>query len=229
MYIVTIDNFNGPLDLLLYLLKKDDVKIEDINIEKITKQYLDYIKHMEKLNLDVASEYLVMASELIEMKSLILLPSVEIIEEKENLIARLIEYKNYQEVTEKLKELETKRGKIYTKNPSILEDLNTITEKHEEVSVLLEAFRRLLEKQVLEKPLDTKILLKEYSINERCKEIKSILKSKNKVNFLSLFDNFVKDYVIVTFLSILDLAKKQEISIEQENNFKDIYLLNKEK
>lgn len=228
-YLVTIDNFSGPLDLLLHLLKKENVKIEDINIEQITNQYLDYINKMEELNLDITSEYLVMAAELIEMKSYILLPKVEIEEEedpRENLIKRLIEYKNYKEITETFKELEENRFQIYTKEPSNLSEYeDEMVEVKEDIDVLIEAFKELLKKT--EPPLDTKITSKEYSIHIRNKEIKDILRKKKKVEFLELFDNFNKDYIIITFLSILDLSKRQELEIEQEYNFNKIFLINK--
>ena len=228
-YLVTIDNFSGPLDLLLHLLKKENVKIEDINIEKITIQYLDYINKMDELNLDVTSEYLVMAASLIEMKSYLLVPKVEVEEEedpREELIKKLKEYKNYKEVTENLKKLEESRALIYTKLPSDLSDYEVDKAKiTEPLDVLIDAFEELLRRN--EPPLDTKVTTKEYSIHTRNKEIKDILRKKKKVEFLELFDNFSKDYVIITFLSILDLSKKQELTIEQKENFNKIYLINK--
>ena len=100
-YKVTIDNFDGPLDLLLHLIKSSDIDIYVISIEEISKQYLDYIQAMKELNLDVASEYLVMASELMVIKSMLLLPQTKLEDEdyeedpREQLIQRLIEYKQY--------------------------------------------------------------------------------------------------------------------------------------
>lgn len=226
-YIVAIDNFNGPLDLLLHLLKKDNVKIEDISIEKITEQYLEYITKMEELNLDITSEYLVMAAELIEMKSYLLVPKKQIEEEedpRQNLIEKLTQYKNYKEVTEQLKELEKQRAEIYTKDPTIIEiDDNT----HESVDILVEAFKNFISRQELDKPLDTTIATKEYSVHERSIEIKTLLKRKKKIEFTELFDTMLKEYIVVTFLSILELSKKQELDIIQDNNFDKIYLINK--
>jgi len=123
-YEVRIDEFEGPLDLLLHLIKQSNIDIYDISLSDITDQYLDYIKKMEELNLDVASEYLVMASELIEYKSRQLLPKKDLKEDeyeedpKEELIRKLIDYKRYKEVTETFKELESVRSNIYTKSPS---------------------------------------------------------------------------------------------------------------
>ncbi|MDD3187099.1 MAG: segregation/condensation protein A [Bacilli bacterium] len=231
-YIITIDNFSGPLDLLLHLLKKDNVKIEDINIEKITEQYLNYINKMETLDLDVTSEYLVMAAELIEMKSYVLLPVQVNNEEEENpreeLIKRLIEYRNYKEITDELKLLEDERKKYFSKDISDLSPFEIEShDKTECVDVLIEAFNNFIKRQELDKPIDTKVAIKEYSLTERNKEIGSIIRKRKKVEFKELFDKFDRGYIIITFLSILDLSKKQEIKIIQENNFKDIFLVNK--
>ena len=123
-YCFTIDKFSGPLDLLLHLIKQSNIDIYDIKIEEITNQYLDYIKKMEELNLNIASSYLVMAAELIEMKASMLLPKPEIAEDeyeedpKERLIKRLIEYQNYKEITTKFHELELDRQQYYTKQSS---------------------------------------------------------------------------------------------------------------
>lgn len=237
-YIVTIDNFDGPLDLLLHLIKKMDIDIYDISIEEITKQYLNYINSMKELNLDIASEYLVMASELLEMKSSMLLPKNDIVEDeyeedpKERLIKRLIEYKRYKELVPDFKELEQLRKEEFTKEP---DDLYQFKKETDEVILedlkledLINAFSEFLKRKELEKPLNTKITKKEYSVKKRNKEIKKILEEKKKISFDELFDVMTKDYVVVTFLSILDLARKQSLVIKQENNFNKIYLKIKE-
>lgn len=233
-YEVKINEFEGPLDLLLHLIKQSDIKIEEIRIDVITEQYLSYIKKMEELNLDIASEYLVMAAELIEMKSNSLLPKkeeeVEEVEEdpREELIKRLLEYESYKKMTDVFKEYEVERKEIYTKEPSSLDDY-----KSDEIEVninlddILKAFKLFIEKQEFMKPLNTKITTKEYSEEERGKEIKQRLKIDKKVEFTSLFDVYSKDYIVVTFLAILDLVRKQEILVEQDNNFNKIYLLDR--
>ena len=125
-YKIMIDEFEGPMDLLLHLIKKDNIDIIDISIEKITKQYLDYIEEMENLNLDIASEYLIIAAELLEIKSSKLLPKQENDEVEEdleaNFINRLIEYKQYKEITQQFKELEENRKEVYTKIPDSLNE-----------------------------------------------------------------------------------------------------------
>lgn len=231
-YTVKIDEFEGPLDLLLHLIKQSNISIYDISIEEITKQYMDYINQMEILNLTVASEYLIMAAELIEMKSSSLLPRKEDTEDdyeenkKDKLISRLLEYEQYKKISESLKQLELSRKDIYTKFPSELEQFKTekVVEKGSDLSILLDAFNEFLKRKEEEKPLNTKITSKEYSVDVRNKEIKELLKLRKKVNFYDLFEINTKEYIVVTFLSILDLAKKQEIKIIQDNNFNNIVL-----
>lgn len=231
-YTVKIDEFEGPLDLLLHLIKQSNISIYDISIEEITKQYMDYINQMEILNLTVASEYLIMAAELIEIKSSSLLPRKEENEDdyeenkKDKLISRLLEYEQYKKISESLKQLELSRKDIYTKFPSELEQFKTekVVEKGSDLSVLLDAFNEFLKRKEEEKPLNTKITNKEYSVDVRNKEIKELLKLKKKVNFYDLFEINTREYIVVTFLSILDLAKKQEIKIIQDNNFNNIVL-----
>ena len=233
-YIVTIDKFQGPLDLLLHLVKQTNLDIYEIKIEEIVLQYFNYIKQMEEMNLNIASSYLVMAAELLEIKALMLLPKdEEIVDEfeenpKDRLIKRLIEYQNYKDLTGEFQELENKRHEYYTKLPSNLSDydlkINGSLPDNIDLNDLMNAFNKFLERQQLQKPLNTKIANKEYSIFERSLEIKKIIKEKKKVSFEELFDIRNKGYIVVTFLSILNLAKTKEVKIEQENNFETIYL-----
>lgn len=229
-YKITIDNFDGPLDLLLHLIKENNIDIYDIKVEEIAKQYLDYIESMKNLNLSIASEYLVMASELIEMKSRMLLPKRE--EEdtdeyeedpREVLIERLLAYKKYKEVTKEFKDLELTRKLVISKEQ---ENLSKYLKEEENenlsVSDLVDAFNNLLEKKRLEKPVQTKITKKELSVTEKVIKIRDILKEKRKVNFEDLFENSSKEEIIVSFLSILEMLKKDEIIVKQENNFNNI-------
>lgn len=229
-----IGDFEGPLDLLLHLIKKSKMEIFDIEISDITNQYLNYIQEMTDMNLDIASEYLVMAAELIEIKSRKLLPKLKEEDEEEpeenpeeELKRRLVEYKKYKESTEYFKELEEKRSNYYTKAPESLRQYsNEKLENDGTVDVydLLDAFQKLLERQEYNKPLNTKITRKELSVKERIVKIRDILKEKSKVKFVDLFDDFSKPYVVVTFLSVLEMVKNREINIKQDNNFSDIYL-----
>ena len=236
-YQITIPEFEGPLDLLLHLIKESNINICDISIEEIANQYLDYINTMESMNLDIASEYIVMAAELIELKSSILLPRPQILEPedeedpRERLITKLLDYKQYKEMTSLFKDLEIQRKEVYTKEPSDLKkygiDFEPRLSNDITLSDLLNAVNRFLENREKKKPLNTKVTTKEYSISKRSNEIRNIVKLKKNVEFSQLFDFVSKEYLVVTFLSILDLTRKQEILIKQDLNFDKIYISEK--
>lgn len=232
-YSIKINEFEGPLDLLLHLIKQSNIDIYDIEISEITKQYLDYINKMEELNINIASSYIVMAAELMEIKSKSLLPKKEEEEEtedeevvsKENLINKLIEYKKYKEMTPSFKELESIRQNIYIKSPEKLNNyLDEVVVNDGDTSVedLVDAFKKFLERKNLEKPITTKITNKEYSVKERKHNIKNILREKKKVLFTELFEENNTGFIIVTFLSILEMTKEKEIIIKQDTNFSNI-------
>ena len=230
-YVTKINEFEGPLDLLLHLIKKSNIDIYDISLSDITDQYLEYIHQMEELNLDIASEYLVMATELLEYKSRSLLPKKieddkEEEDPKEELIKRLVDYKKYKEITSEFKKLEDIRSEIYTKTPSNINEYDEKVINNSELSVndLISAFKKFIDRKEYEKPLNTKITTKELSVSDRIIKIKEILKTKNEVNFIDLLDKLTKDYVVVTFLSILEMSKNKEIEIKQDNNFGNIII-----
>lgn len=226
-----INEFEGPLDLLLHLIKENKMDIMNIEIEQITEQYISYLNEQEKMNLEIASEYLVMASELIEIKSKLLLPNQkteneeEEIDPREQLVNRLLEYQAYKEITKVLKEKEELRKEIYTKSP---ENVKNYVDESAKLSSditlddLVEAFKKYLERKKESKPLKTKVTTNEISVSSRRLEIKSILKNKPKVSFFELFPILNKEYIVVTFLAILEMAKNKELKIIQDKNFDDI-------
>ena len=229
-YEVKINEFEGPLDLLLHLIKKDNINIFDIKIEDIVKQYLSYIEKMKEEELDIKSEYLVMASELIELKSKMLLPNKteeieeEIEEETNNLINRLLEYEKYKNMTCEFRKLENIRSDIYTRDSE--EILNYVNNDDIDYGIdlddLVNAFKKFLEYKEMSKPLNTKIEKKEYSVGDRCVDIRKKINVKKIVKFEELFDIVNKEYVVVTFLAILSMARNKEIIIKQDNNFNEI-------
>lgn len=238
MHNFVINDFEGPLDLLLHLIKTSKMDIYDISIEEITKQYLDFIKQMKDMNLDIASEYLVMASELIEIKSKLLLPSNNDLGEdeyeedpREALINRLVEYKKYKDMIDTFKELELSRKDIFTKEPINLNEYRDSEVKNNgDVSLedLISALNDFLKRKEDEKPRETKITKRELSVTDRTVQIRDVLKKKKKVSFFELFEVKTKEYVVVTFLSILEMAKEGEILIKQEDNFNNIIITAKE-
>ena len=210
-YKFKINDFEGPLDLLLHLIKESKMDIFNIEIVSLTNQYLDFISHMEELNLSIASSYLVMASELMYMKSNYLLPRPE---------------KEDEDEIDAKEQLEEERKDLFTKSTSSLKEFKSDEIKlGEDVTLddLLKAFSRFLERKNYEKPISTKVTTKEISVEERTYQVRNILKLRKKVEFFDLFENYSKPYVVVTFLSILEMAKNNELKIIQENNFDKIY------
>ena len=226
-----IQDFEGPLDLLLHLIKESKMDIFNIEIESITKQYVDFLEQQEKMNLEVSSEYLVLAAELIEIKSKMLIPNNKIEEEapeedpREELVNRLLEYQAYKDITKVLQEKELIRKDIYTKLPENIHNyLEETKEIHSDVTLddLIEAFQKYYQRKIDSRPLKTKVTVNEISVSSRRYEIKSLLKKKKKVSFFELFPIVTKEYIVATFLAILEMAKNRELRIVQEEAFDDI-------
>ena len=225
-----INEFEGPLDLLLHLIKESKMNIMDIEIEKITDQYMNYLDLQEKMNLEIASEYLVMASELIELKSKLLLPNPkneegEEEDPREELVNRLLEYQAYKEITKVLQDKENLRKEIYTKAPEnirnyVEEDVSITTDVT--LDDLVEAFKKYLERKKETKPFQTKITVNEVTVSSRRHDIKNLLRTKKRVSFFELFPVVSKEYVIATFLAVLEMAKSHELTITQDGTFDDI-------
>jgi len=229
---VEINDFSGPLDLLLHLIKSNKMDIYDINIELITREYIDYINNNKDLTIDACSEYLVMASELIHLKSKLLLHHEDEDDEEyeinneEELRDRLLEYQKIKDMANDFRVLEERRSYVYTKLPSNLNEFKEEAKLNTDITLndLLNAFEEFLKRQKSKKPSVTTVTKKEFSVEERNNSIRKIIKDRGKINFLDLFDDISKPYVIITFLSILDLSKKSEIIITQDKNFGEIYL-----
>lgn len=234
MYNFCINDFEGPLDLLLHLIRSSKMDIYDINIESITKQYLDFINNAREISVDVASEYLVMAAELIHLKSKLLLNKNEENDEdeeyelnsEEDLRNKLLEYEKVKELTSTFANLEEKRSDFFTKLPSDLSEFKSEGALDPDVDLndLINAFELFLARQKLSKPLKTTITKKELSVADRTRQIRNILKEKGKCEFTSLFESITKPYVVVTFLSILEMSKNKEVLITQDKNFGEIML-----
>ena len=226
-----LDEFSGPLDLLLHLIKENKMDILNIEMEKITNQYMEYLNKMEEMNLEVTSNYLVLASELLYIKSKMLLPRPKDEDEEEEedprseLVTRLLEYQTYKEITKTLKEKEELRKEIYTKAPEDMKDFMTegvnITDELN-IDDLVDAFKKFLLRQKENKPIHTQVTEKEVTVAERRKRIKDIIFKKKKVSFFELFEDYSKEYVVATFLAVLEMAKAGELTIKQKKTFDDI-------
>jgi len=232
IYNFSVLDFEGPLDLLLHLIKINKMEIETINVENITNQYMVFINQMKESSIDIASEYLVMASELVHLKSKMLVNSKEEtddeyeINSEEDLKEKLLEYERIKDITNTFKDLEGARSEVYTKIPSNLSEYKKDAPLDSNITLndLILAFENFLNREKLKKPINTRITKRELSVDDRVKSIRNIFKSKKKVMFTELFEELSKPYVIVTFLSILEMSKNDEISLKQEKNYGDIII-----
>lgn len=231
-----IEDFEGPLDLLLHLVKVSKMDIYKVNISYIIDEYLKFIKSIDKYDIDISSEYLVMSSELIHLKSRKLLNLDEEeqdeyeITSEEDLRNRLIEYEKYKNMTKTFQELEENRMNYYTKLPENLKeyiDNTKIVNSDVTIDDLVKAFLDMQKRVSLKKPIVTKVTKIEYSIKKRINEIRKILKIKKRVPFTDLFDIITKDNLVVTLLSVLDMSKNNEIRLSQEKMFSTIMIESK--
>ena len=230
-----INDFEGPLDLLLHLVKTAKMDIYEIDTKYIIDKYLEFIESIPKDDLDDASEYLVMAAELIHLKSRLLLNLDSdsddnddfTINSEDDLKNKLIEYERYQNVTNVFKELEEKRNEFFTKLPENLNEFVETKEKLEgnmDVELLKVALIELNKRMSYQKPINTRITRKEISVEERKEYIREYISKRGNVKFTDLFEDYTKDLVVATFLSILDMCKQREITLKQDTNFGEIYI-----
>lgn len=239
MYEVKLEAFTGPLDLLLHLINRLEIDIYDIPMAELTAQYIDHIHAMKVLELNEASEYLVMAATLLAIKSRMLLPihegemedaefEVDGPDPREELVAKLIEYKKYKEAATELKTLEAQRAQVFTRPPS---DLSAFTPDEQlalfdanvNVYDMLSAFQKLLRRKQLKKPLSTRVARQEISVKAQMIAVIDSLKLHGgKSSFSDLFPYEDKSTIIVTFLSLLELMKRHVVFVEQQHNFEDL-------
>ena len=234
--------FEGPLDLLLHLIEKNKVDIYDIPIVTITEQYLEYVEQMQESDMDVMSEFLVMAATLIQIKSKMLLPKEEKEEEEEEdpraeLVRRLLEYKMYKYAALELKDMELDASYYIYKKPTIPEEVESYKEKVDPVALvdgmtlnkLNDIFKSIMRKQV-EKvdPIRSKfgtIEKEEINIEERMIQIREEVRGLKGISFRTLLESQpTRMNIIITFMSILELMKVGAITIRQEEIFGDIVI-----
>lgn len=239
-YKVKLDTFEGPLDLLLHLVNQLEIDIYDIPVAEITHQYIQFIRAMERIELNIASEYLVMAATLIEIKSAMLLPKKEVTladdeyeeDPREQLIQRLIEYRKYKEAAERLQQKELEENEIYTRPPTNFDELLEEAPKIPgDVSVydMLHAVDKMLQRKSWNRPIETTIQREDISIEERMEEIiEQVSHSTEAILFEELFPYPSKGYIVTTLLAILQLLKLNKITCEQSIHFEPIYVYGKD-
>ncbi|MGH4138041.1 segregation/condensation protein A [Clostridium sp.] len=238
---IKVTNFEGPFDLLLHLIKKNEMDIYDINIFEITNQYLEHLKSMNEMDLEVTSEFIVIAATLIQIKSIRLLPknkeensSDEEKDVEAELLSKLIEYRKYKVIAEKLKMLEQDAGIMFSKKPEIIEEDNKNAKeidflKNVTMLDLYNLYNNLMQQYInkmnVNNVINKNILVDEYKIEDKMEELRDALNLFGKVYFSKLIYGYSsKIEVIVTFLALLELIKIRSVRVIQESTFKDIYL-----
>ncbi|MBB6448982.1 segregation and condensation protein A [Geomicrobium halophilum] len=242
-YSVKLDSFEGPLDLLLHLIQQAEVDIYDIPVAKITEQYMTYIHTMQELELDVASEYLVMASTLLAIKSQMLLPKQDVwadedweLEDwgeedpREELVAQLETYLQYKEIASELRERHVKRSHLFTKPPSRInteskENMEHTTDIEASLSDLLQAYQHVYQRLRFERPHTATVETQRWTVESKMETITTlVLERKQAVPFLELYKKGQINEQVTTFMALLQLVKDGSVICKQEKNFADIYI-----
>lgn len=232
VYEVKLDVFEGPLDLLLHLINKMEIDIFDIPIKILTEQYIDYLHSMQKLELNIAAEYLVMASTLLLIKSKMILPvHEEIMTEEEyedprdTLVQQLVEYQQFKQAASQLSVKKQQREQLFSKAPTEVEiDIQHTAPLKMDIALLVQAFERVMNKQLLHHPLEKLVHREEIEIDTVISELQDKLQSQSNVSFNELvYQHRSRAYTITLFLAILELLKQNQINIEERNE--EIYIL----
>lgn len=231
-YAIKTDNFEGPLDLLCHLIDKNKMNINDIKISDITDQYLQYIKQMEEMNLDITSEFLVMASTLLYLKSKSLLPKQESEEEElteEELIRRIIEYKKYKEITNKLKENFQTFSNRFFKVAEEIELPKQKIEKDYDKTIIPEIYSNLIKRNEEKinqnaKNIERIALVETYTVASKVKDMFKALVRNKRFIFNKLFSikEHNKQEVVTAFSGLLEMSRRSKITTSQEDTFGDI-------
>ncbi|MDR5658164.1 segregation/condensation protein A [Serpentinicella sp. ANB-PHB4] len=239
-YKIKIEAFEGPFDLLFHLIDKNKVDLYDIPINQITEQYLSYLNKMKQLDLDITSEFLIMAATLIEIKSKMLLPQEKsnLIEEdeedpREELVRKMVEYKKYKEIAKQFKIREEKNNKVFYKKKEeiLIEETNSEDQFQQvEINDLLKAFQKIINSPKSNSS-NTSINFRSMkrdtiTIEEKMKDILYLLNDNSQISFSKCFSNHSdKIDLITTFLAVLELIKSKKIIVCQNSLFCDIKIL----
>lgn len=235
MYKIVLPNFEGPFDLLLYFIKRDELNIYDIPISRITEEFLSYIKMMQYFDLELAGEFILMASSLMYIKAQMLLPrannddELEIEDPRTGLVRKLLEYKVYKDAAKDLGDLAENNKYVYYRNifdsdRNLLE--NMASYKNANLFDLINAFRTAMQKAATQEPQHI-VQLESLTVEEKSDMILKVLSSYKRISFFELTNNIDRSHIIVTFLAILELMKYQKIWISQDENFTDIIIINR--
>lgn len=221
-YTVHIDTFDGPMDLLMHLIEKNKIDIYDIPIAMVTEQYLAYIAQMREFDIEVASEFLVMAATLLQIKSRMMLPKPPQEEEedpRQALVERIIEYRRFLAVSDVLQEMADKQGKVVAREPLPL-PIHHLPPENLSLDVLLHAFKMAMTVQE-ELPFPVAVVRQEeYSVQEKIADIMDILKAGGgRAVFQELFPSGSRGECIAAFLALLELIRLRSVKVVQQGVF----------
>ena len=231
-YSIKIDNFEGPIDLLLYFIEKNKMKIDEINLTEITDQYIDYLNEMERMNLEIASEFLIMASTLLYLKSKNLLPKQEEEEEElseEELIRRIIEYKKFKDMSQIFKQKYEENSKKYFKMQENIKLPKQILEEKYSANIIPEIYENLVERTSVRLNKDARniekiALVENYTVGDKVKEMFRVLIKQKRFIFNKLFSvkNRNRQEVVTAFSGLLEMSRRNKVVTNQEDLFGDI-------
>ena len=231
-YAIKIENFEGPLDLLCHLIEINKMNIYDIHLNDITDQYIQYLNQMEKMNLEIASEFVVMASTLLYLKSKNLLPKQEEEEEElteEELIRRIIEYKKFKEISKVLKQNYSQNGNRYYKQQENIELPKQKLEKDYDNTVIPDMYKNVIEKNRAKinqnaKNIEKIALVENYTVASKVKEMFKVLIKQKRFVFNKLFslNKHNKQEVVTAFSGLLEMSRRKKVETKQEELFGDI-------
>ncbi|KYZ77483.1 segregation/condensation protein A [Anaerosporomusa subterranea] len=229
-YKIRLEVFEGPLDLLLHLIEKNQLDIYDIPITLVTEQYLNYLRTMQEFSIDVASEFLLMAATLLQIKSRLLLPRPpkpeveedELIDPRQELVERLIEYRKYKEVARFLEEVRSVRERYFSREPQSL-DLEIPPPVGLSLDDLILAFAKVWESDAEEFAL---VAHDEISVQDKISDILTLLsQGQGKLEFFqTIIRSRSRNEVVTAFIALLELVRTKRVVVSQENRFGPIYL-----
>jgi segregation and condensation protein A len=235
-YKVKLEVFEGPLDLLLYLIKKEEVDIYDIPIERITNQYMEYLTLMQMLNLEVAGEFLVMAATLMYIKSRMLLPVDQQVTDSEEeggedprweLIRQLVEYKKFKDAALQLGQREEEQSNVFARSGDTGVEIDTKDMPLAEVGIfdLIGAFNEVLKRATARSDFH-EIMEEKFSVSDKIEEILYTLRDRAEMLFSELFEQASsRTEIVVTFLALLELIRLKRLKVRQESPFGEICVI----
>ncbi len=234
-YLVKLQVYEGPLDLLLQLIKKNEVDIYEIPIAKITRQYFEYLEVLKKYDLSVVGSYMALAAQLSLIKSRMLLPNPPSEEEEEDphseLVRRLLEYEKYKEATEELEKKNILGKEVFVRGLSYAEEFGEIAEETEiaktDLWSLMTAFREVCKRKNFDSTEEEIVYnLEMYSIEQKANELLNFIKFRGQIRFKNLFSNLIsKSEFVITFLAVLEMVKNNTLCIVQEDCNSEVELV----